>query len=315
MGHSQEFDEVDKIFIELFVILEEFQSWLFPLYESLCSPQFVQDIAQGTEGIVSKWTTTYDILKMVDRCIQEMGTKFGNVACRINFDNLHHIETNVLESIRERFDSQFRLLSFVRGKVHSHHAQRNVILYPIYKITHDLDLNKIHPIPEVLTQCLASMESHFLQKLNPHRVPYYSGSSVISESQSFTLGKETTEMNPQLDSYHYPVTKTENKRQSGELSETPNNTIGAYQNSASGQAAVEFQEPVGNRGMVTDLATALLDELERLGADVTEHHRRLRQNSAEPQIDVCQPTVTEAHGIRQDSEAVVEQDGSHLSPK
>ena len=67
--------------------------------------------------------------------------------------------------------------------------------------------------------------------------------------------------------------------------------------------------------MVTDFATALLDELERLGADVTEHHRRLRQNSVVPQIDVCQPTVTEAHGMRQDSEAVVEQDGSHLSPK
>ena len=67
--------------------------------------------------------------------------------------------------------------------------------------------------------------------------------------------------------------------------------------------------------METDFATALLDELERLGADVTEHCRRLRQNSAVPQIDVGQATVTEVHGMRQDSEAVVEQDGSHLSPK
>ena len=122
-------------------------------------------------------------------------------------------------------------------------------------------------------------------------------------------------MHPQLDSYHYPVTKTENKRQSGELSETPNNTIGTYQNSAPGQATVEFQEPVGNRGMETDFATALLDALESLGANVTEHRRRLRQNSAGPQIDVCQPTVTEPHGMRQDNEAVVEQDGSHLSPQ
>ena len=277
-----------------------------PLYKSLCSPQFVQDIAQGTEGIVSKWTTTYDLLKMVDRCIQETGIKLGNVACRINFDNLHHIETYVLEGIRKRFASEFRLLSFVSGEVHSHHAQWNVILDPIFKIAHDLALNKIYPISKALTQCLASMEIHFLQKLNPNRVLYSSGSSVISESQSSTLGKETTEMNPQLDSYHYPVTKTENKRQSGEISETPNNTIGTYQNSAPGQAAVEFQEPMGNRGMVKDFATALLDELERLGADVTEHRRRLRQNSAVPQIDVCQPTVTEAHCMRQDSEAVVE---------
>ena len=191
----------------------------------------------------------------------------------------------------------------------------NVILDPIFKIAHHLDLNKIYPISEALIQCLASMENQFLQKLNPNRVPYYSGSSVISESQSSTSGKETTEINPQLDSYHYPVTKAENKGQSGKLSETPNNTIGAYQNSAPGQAAVELQEPMGNRGMVKDFATALLDELERLGAYVTEHHRRLRQNSAVPQIDVCQPTVTEAHVLRQDSEAVVEQDGSYLSPK
>ena len=83
---------------------------------------------------------------------------------------------------------------------------------PIFKIVHDLDLSKIYPISEALTQCLASMEIHFLQRLNPNQVPYYSGSSVISESQSSTLGKETTEMNLQLDSYHYPVTQTENKR-------------------------------------------------------------------------------------------------------
>ena len=200
------------------MILEEFQSLVFPLYGSLCSPKFVQDIAQGTESIVSKWTTTYDILKMVDWCIQETGTKLGNVACRINFDNLHHIETDVLEGIRERFNSKFRLLSFVRDEVHSHHAQWNVIIDPIFKIAHDLDLNKIYPFSEALTQCQASMESHFLQKLNPNRVPYSSESSVISESQSSTLGKETTEINPQLDSYHYPVTKTENKGQSGKFS-------------------------------------------------------------------------------------------------
>ena len=105
------------------MILEKIQSLVFPLYGSLCSPQFVQDIGQGTEGIVSKWTTTYDMLKMVERCIQETGTKLGNVACRINFDKLPHIEIDVLEGIRKRLDSEFRLLSFVSGEVHSHHAQ------------------------------------------------------------------------------------------------------------------------------------------------------------------------------------------------
>ena len=69
--------------------------------------------------------------------------------------------------------------------------------------------------------------------------------------------------------------------------------IGADQNSAPGQVTVGFQEPVGNRRMVTDyqmqnaFATALLDQLEDLGTNVTEHHRRLRprQYSAVPQIE------------------------------
>ena len=64
--------------------------------------------------------------------------------------------------------------------------------------------------------------------------------------------------------------------------------IGADQNSAPG-----FWEPVGNRRMVTDyqmqnaFSTALLDQLEDLGTNVTEHHRRLRprQYSAVPQIE------------------------------
>ena len=69
--------------------------------------------------------------------------------------------------------------------------------------------------------------------------------------------------------------------------------IGADQNSAPGQVTVGFWEPVGNRRMATDyqmqnaFATALLDQLEDLGANVTEHHRRLRprQYSAVPQIE------------------------------
>ena len=69
--------------------------------------------------------------------------------------------------------------------------------------------------------------------------------------------------------------------------------IGAGQNSAPDQVTVRFQDPVGNRRMVTDyqmqnaFATVLLDQLEDLGADITEHHRRLkpRQYSAIPQIE------------------------------
>ena len=58
--------------------------------------------------------------------------------------------------------------------------------------------------------------------------------------------------------------------------------IGADWNSAPGQVTVGFQAPVGDRRMATDyqmqnaFAPALLDQLEDLGTDVTEHHRRLR---------------------------------------
>ena len=66
--------------------------------------------------------------------------------------------------------------------------------------------------------------------------------------------------------------------------------IGADQNSVPGQVTVTFWELVGNRRMVTDyqmqnaFATALLDQLEDLGVNVTEHQRRLRprQYSAVP---------------------------------
>ena len=52
--------------------------------------------------------------------------------------------------------------------------------------------------------------------------------------------------------------------------------------SALGQRTVGFQDPVGNRRLAMDyemqnaFASALLDQLEDLGADVTEYHRRLR---------------------------------------
>ena len=63
--------------------------------------------------------------------------------------------------------------------------------------------------------------------------------------------------------------------------------------SALSQRTVGFQDLVGNRRLVMDndmqnaFASALLDQLEDLGTDVTEHCRRLRprQYSAIPQIE------------------------------
>ena len=81
--------------------------------------------------------------------------------------------------------------------------------------------------------------------------------------------------------------------------ENPNMTIprvGAIQvdqNSAPGQLTVGIQDSVGDKRMVLNydkqnaFASALLDQLEDLGANVREHCRRLRprQNSAIPQIE------------------------------
>ena len=64
--------------------------------------------------------------------------------------------------------------------------------------------------------------------------------------------------------------------------DTREGTIHTGQSSALGQRTVGFQDPVGNRGLVMDhethdaYATALLDQLEDLGANVKEYHRRLR---------------------------------------
>ena len=70
-------------------------------------------------------------------------------------------------------------------------------------------------------------------------------------------------------------------------------TIGADHSSAPGQVTVEFPEPLETRRMDRDyqmqnaFASALLDQLEDLGVNVKEHHRRLWpwQYSAVPQIE------------------------------
>ena len=69
--------------------------------------------------------------------------------------------------------------------------------------------------------------------------------------------------------------------------------IGADHSSAPGQMTVQLLEPMGNSRMDRNdqmqnaFASALLGQLEDLGADVTEHCRRLRprQYSAVPQIE------------------------------
>ena len=74
---------------------------------------------------------------------------------------------------------------------------------------------------------------------------------------------------------------------------TKDSAIRAEQSLAIGQRHVKFQDPVGNRRLVMDhdmqnaFVSALLDELEDLGTNVNDQHRRLRtrQYSAIPQIE------------------------------
>ena len=63
---------------------------------------------------------------------------------------------------------------------------------------------------------------------------------------------------------------------------TREGAIRTGQRSALGQMPAGFQDPVGNRRLVIDqemqsaFASALLDQLKDLGANVMEHHRTLR---------------------------------------
>ena len=79
---------------------------------------------------------------------------------------------------------------------------------------------------------------------------------------------------PQV-SVTYPALESQSMMQTREAA------IGADKYLALGQKTAGFQEPVGHKHMVNDndiqqaFATALLNQLEDMGADVTGHHRRL----------------------------------------
>ena len=72
-------------------------------------------------------------------------------------------------------------------------------------------------------------------------------------------------------------------------------TIATDKYSVPGWKTVRIQVPVGtqsrvfNNDMQYAIASAILDQLDRYGADVNEHHRRLRnrQYSAKPQIEAA----------------------------
>ena len=75
------------------------------------------------------------------------------------------------------------------------------------------------------------------------------------------------------------------------MMQTKEAATGVDKYSALGRKTAGFQEPVGHRHMVNDdmqqaFATALLNQLEDMGVDVTGHHRRLMaRQAAGPQLE------------------------------
>ena len=90
-----------------------------------------------------------------------------------------------------------------------------------------------------------------------------------------------------------PVLVTYTSPESQSMMETREAATGADKYSALGQKTAGFQEPVGHRHMVNDndmqqtFTTALLNQLEDMGVDVTGHRRRLMAGQAAgPQLEI-----------------------------
>ena len=98
---------------------------------------------------------------------------------------------------------------------------------------------------------------------------------------------------PRYDLARPPVSMTYTAPEGQSMMQTREAAIGADKYSALGQETAGFQEPVGHRHMVNDsdmqqaFATALLNQLEDMGADVTGLHRRLKaRQAAGPQLEI-----------------------------
>ena len=98
---------------------------------------------------------------------------------------------------------------------------------------------------------------------------------------------------PRHDLARPPVSETYTTLESQSMMQTREVAIGADKYPALGQKIAGFQEPLGHRHMVNyndmqqAFATALLNQLDDMGADVTGHHRRLMaRQAAGPQLEI-----------------------------
>ena len=98
---------------------------------------------------------------------------------------------------------------------------------------------------------------------------------------------------PQYDLARSPVSVTYTAPEGQSMMQTREAAIGADKYTALGQKTAGFQEPVGHIHMVNDndvqqaFATAVINQLEDMGADVTGHCRRLMaMQAAGPQLEI-----------------------------
>ena len=98
---------------------------------------------------------------------------------------------------------------------------------------------------------------------------------------------------PRYDLARPSVSVTYTAPESQSMMQTRKAAIGADKYSVVGQKTAGFQEPVGHRHMVNDndmqqaVVTALLNQLEDMGVDVTGHCRRLMaRQAAGPQLEI-----------------------------
>ena len=160
------------------------------------------------------------------------------------------------------------------------------------------ELKKLEPAPAIPMQQLRAQISRFRHietKTDQYWIYYVGGGSGSGLLLLLVIGGLVYWCckRPRYDLARPPVSVTYTAPESQSMMQTREAAIGADKYSALGQKTAGFQEPVGHRHMVNDndmqqaFATALLNQLEDMGADVTGQHRRLMaRQAAGPPLEI-----------------------------
>ena len=159
-------------------------------------------------------------------------------------------------------------------------------------------LKKLEPAPAIPMEQLRTQISgfrHIETKSDQSLINYVGGGSGPGLLLLLVIGGFVYWCckRPRYDLARPPVFMTYTVPQSQSMMQAREAAIGAEQYSPLGQKTAGYQEPLGHRHMVNDsdmqqaFATALLNQIEDMGADVTRHHRRLMaMQAAGPQLEI-----------------------------